>query len=248
MDESFGILNKIENECRILDSSIEKYESFDIKSYLKQIGQLKVISVDIENKEIGIQERDKINEIKIEEFEIDIEYARKFCSEQKIKEKDELNMIDKCKEIDRIGMELKNLILQIDNDKVIIEREWCIFNDIMGDTEWEILKLCRILCNNIDILKDTEEGMELRSASNEYDKCFIYSSHGKYGSIFASSNYRIECYVQKNTNNGCKSSLNICMSSVNFGSDKNLVMLSGYLVFVNLQGWDNQRRVYDDCG
>ena len=135
-DESFGILNKIDNECKVLDLSIGKYDNFDIKSYLEQIGncdvqiknaknKLEVISANIENKEIRNQERDTINEIKIKNFEINVENARNFLSEQKKKEKDELNIIDKCKEMDRIGMELKNLILQIDNDKSIIEKAWC---------------------------------------------------------------------------------------------------------------------------
>ena len=272
VDESFGILNKIENECKILDLSIKKYDNLNIKSYLKQIGKydeqiknvknkLKVISANIQNKEIGIQERDKINEIKIERSEIDVENARNFVNEQKKKEKDELNIMDKCKEIDRIGMEIKNLILQTDNDKIIIEREWCIFNEIMVDTEWIILKsfISRILCNSIDLFKDIKEGMELSSASNEYDECFINISYKKYGSIFVSSNYRVGCYVQNNTNNGCKSSLNVCMSSVNSESDMNnnsnkYCSVSNWnlkqknCLAIYVQGWYGQTIVYNDYG
>ena len=269
IDDSIGILGKIDNECKRLNLLIGKYDNFDINVYLKQIGkydgqikngknELDVISANIENKEIRIQERHKINEIKIKNFEINVENAKNFFNEQKKKEKDELNIIDKCKEIDRIGMELKNLILQIDNDKIITEKEWCIFNDIIVDAEWEILKLfiSRILCNDIDLLKDIEERMELSSTSNEYEKCFINISHAKRGSTFILSNH-----CGNNTNNGCKNSLNVCMSSVNSESNMNnngatnngdcngySVMLSGCLVCVNIQRRNNQRRVHDDCG
>ena len=130
----------------------------------------------------------------------------------------------------------------------------------MIDTEWEILKsfIRRRLCNNIDVLKDIEEGMKLSNTSNEYDECFVNISYGKYCSTFASRNYiyHIVCYMQNNTNNGGKSSLNVCISSViseldinnNVDCNEFLVMLLSYLVCVIVQGWKNQRGIHDDYG
>ena len=98
VDDSFGILNRIENECKISDLSIGKYDNFDIKSYLKQIekydiqiknvkNKLKVINANIENRQIGTQERNKINEIKIKKSEIDVENARIFLMNKRTKKK-----------------------------------------------------------------------------------------------------------------------------------------------------------------
>ena len=116
--------------------------------------------------------------------------------------------------------------------------------DLQTNTTGEVNDLVKIHNGFVYFISESGDSVsvtsDLKTVDNplnlySYDECFICISHGKYGSTLVSSNCRVECYVQDNTNNGCKSSLYVCM-------------LLGYLVCSNMQRLNSQRRIYDDCG